>query len=122
MPKRRKILLYSNCDKGFACSASAASASESSAAFLSLPFRCVSPPRLSRLCLAAAFDCAVSDHFPIANEALVAVVDCSVETEKCSTHAYVAGVSPEPKGFPCPTGTQFPVPFDYGCEKTRNSL
>lgn len=25
-----------------------------------------------------------------------------------------AGQSPQPEGFPCPTGTHFPVPFDYG--------
>ena len=27
---------------------------------------------------------------------------------------YYNGSNPNPKGYDCPTGTQFPVPFDYG--------
>ena len=27
---------------------------------------------------------------------------------------YYNGSNPSPKGYNCPTGTMFPVPFDYG--------
>lgn len=39
---------------------------------------------------------------------------CTAETESCSTAAYAMNAAPSPKGFSCPTGTQFPVPFPYG--------
>eukprot|EP00040_Diaphanoeca_grandis_P033904 m.208537 g.208537 ORF g.208537 m.208537 type:complete len:374 (+) comp33010_c0_seq1:86-1207(+) len=42
--------------------------------------------------------------------------DCNVNdtSEDGARIPYAEGVSPEPKGFSCPTGTQFAVPFDYG--------
>jgi lytic starch monooxygenase len=42
--------------------------------------------------------------------------DCSaVEGAAWDTLAYDPnGTQPRPVGFPCPTGTHFPVPFDYG--------
>jgi hypothetical protein len=39
--------------------------------------------------------------------------DCGVNASGPSV-AYFAGKQPVPKGFNCPTGTHFPVPFDYG--------
>lgn len=51
---------------------------------------------------------ACSDADPAMNK------NCTEEVEKCSTAAYANDGSPIPQGFPCPTGTQFPVPFPYG--------
>lgn len=39
--------------------------------------------------------------------------DCST-SGKGPNKAYFNGTQPVPKGFNCPTGTHFPVPFDYG--------
>ena len=40
--------------------------------------------------------------------------NCKEEDEKCSTYSYRADPPPQPHGFDCSTGTQFPVPFPYG--------
>ena len=39
--------------------------------------------------------------------------DCQ-RTGTAPNLAYANGTQPSPKGFNCPTGTHFPVPFDYG--------
>ena len=46
--------------------------------------------------------------------ASAAAKNCSEEVEKCSTASYADEPAPSPAGFPCQTGTQFPVPFPYG--------
>ena len=69
------------------------------------------PPRPRRLHLAPQA-CNCDKGFACSTSA--EAHNCSTEDERCSTAAYFNGSSPEPKGFPCPTGTQFPVPFDYG--------
>lgn len=40
--------------------------------------------------------------------------NCTAKTEACSRQPYAIEPAPEPHGFDCPTGTQFPVPFPYG--------
>lgn len=46
--------------------------------------------------------------------ASAATRNCTEEDERCSFQAYENDPAPTPEGFPCPTGTQFPVPFPYG--------